>query len=126
MSEHSHADNHSPMRYVKIYFVLLFLLMVSVAGPMLGHRALTLITAFGIAIVKALMVCAYFMHLNIEKRYIWYLLYGMLLLVGIFFSGVATDIMRPKGRNWVNQSAENLIQEHANKKPSDEHGGHHE
>jgi hypothetical protein len=28
--------------------------------------------AFGIAAVKAAMVCAYFMHLKFEKRYVWW------------------------------------------------------
>ena len=65
MSEHTTA-----MHYVKIWALLLVLLVISILGPMLEIKILTLITAFGIAIVKALLVAAYFMHLNIEKRYV--------------------------------------------------------
>lgn len=117
-----HDHEHSPMQYVKIYVILLVLFAISVAGPMLEIRVLTLITAFGIAIVKALMVAAYFMHLNIEKKFVWYMLFGMLLLVGVFFTGVATDIMKPYGRNWVNAGAQYQIDSHAH--PT-EHGGEH-
>jgi caa(3)-type oxidase subunit IV len=61
--------------YVKIYITLVTLAAMSMLGPTLGIPALTLITAFGIALVKATMVAAYFMHLNIERRYIWFLLF---------------------------------------------------
>ena len=40
---------------------------VSVVGPMLGIRAVTLITAFGIALVKAYLVAKNFMHLNVAE-----------------------------------------------------------
>ena len=103
MSEHTSA-----IHYVKIWAVLLGLLVISILGPMLEIKILTLITAFGIAIVKALLVAAYFMHLSIEKRYVWYLLVMMLLVVGLFFAGTASDIMKPDGRNWVNSSAQEL------------------
>ena len=92
---------------------------------MLEIRVLTLITAFGIAVVKALMVAAYFMHLNIEKRYIWYMLFTMLLAVGMFFAGTCTDVMMPHGRNWVNKSATDLIEQHSKMKAAGGHGGEH-
>ena len=47
--------------------------MVSVAGPMLGVKWLTLITAFGIAIVKAYLVAKNFMHVNVEQRFVAYI-----------------------------------------------------
>jgi caa(3)-type oxidase subunit IV len=72
-AEHHH-DSHPPKYYVKIWGFLLILLVISFVGPELGIKWLTLITAFGIALVKAGMVCAYFMHMNIEKKYVWYIL----------------------------------------------------
>jgi caa(3)-type oxidase subunit IV len=111
-SDGAHA-HHPPIYYIKIYGWLLLLLVVSIIGPELGNRLLTLITAFGIAIVKALMVCAYFMHLNIEKRYIWYMLITMLLMVALFFAGTSADIRMTQGQNWKNQSALDLIEEHS-------------
>jgi caa(3)-type oxidase subunit IV len=100
-AEH-HDDHHPPKYYVKIWALLLVLLGVSILGPMIGIKWLTLITAFGIALVKAGMVCAYFMHLNIEKKVAWYILCATLLLLLVFFTGVAPDVMKPSGTNWRN------------------------
>lgn len=119
----SHGTDHGPLYYVKIWALLLVLLLISIAGPMLGHVWVTLVTAFGIALVKAGLVAAHFMHLNVEKRYIWYLLYTMLLAMGLMFIAVAPDVMKTEGRNWVNQAAVNMIEHYHKEGP--EGGGHH-
>lgn len=98
-AEHAHATHAHP-GYVKIWAILVGLLMLSVIGPMVGMLWLTLVTAFGIAIVKALMVAAYFMHLNIERTYIKYLLLIILALMLVLFAGVAPDVMKRAGQNW--------------------------
>ncbi len=106
----SDTSEHSSTRYVKIWIILTVLLLVSILGPMIGVKAITLVTAFGIAIVKATMVAAYFMHLNIEKRYIWYLLFMMLLFLGVLFAGLAPDIMESEGKNWSNPTPEAILE----------------
>lgn len=105
--EHSHAST-----YIKIWGLLLVLLVISVVGPMLEIRILTLITAFGIAFVKAAIVCAYFMHLNVEKKYVWYLLYTMLLMVGLFFAGTMTDVLKKDGERWQNAASYKYIEKY--------------
>ena len=102
MTQRAYADapRHDETNYVAIWGVLCALLGVSVLGPMVGIRFLTLITAFGIAIVKAYMVCRYFMHLNIEKKWVVYILGFMLALMVVFFGGVAPDVSRPEGLRW--------------------------
>ena len=62
---------------------------------------LTLITAFGIAIVKAYLVAKNFMHLNIEPRYAVYLLCTVLAFILLFFAGTAPDVMKHEGSHWV-------------------------
>ena len=62
MSEHAHPN------YVKIWAILLGLLAVSVAGPFLGIWWVTLITAFGVALVKAYLVSANFMRWRKASR----------------------------------------------------------
>jgi caa(3)-type oxidase subunit IV len=94
------APHHDETSYVAIWGVLCVLLGVSVLGPMVGIRLLTLITAFGIAIVKAYMVCTYFMHLRIEKKWVGYILGFMLALMLVFFGGVAPDVSRQEGLRW--------------------------
>ena len=103
----AHADAHAPHRnYVKIWAILLVLLTVSVIGPMFGIRVVTLITAFGIALVKAYMVAKNFMHLNIERQYVVYLIMTMLVFVLLFFAGTSPDVMKWEGDNWVKPKVE--------------------
>ncbi len=100
MSEHHHPN------YVKIWAILVGLLVVSVLGPMVGIQIVTLVTAFGIAVVKAYLVAKNFMHLDIEKRYIVYLLTTCLVFMFLFFAGTAPDVMEAEGSNWVKPSFE--------------------
>ena len=95
MSEAAHAYPN----YVKVWVILLILLTVSILGPMMEIPWLTVATAFGIAVVKTLMVAANFMHLKFEKRIIRFLLTIAFVLLGVFFFGVASDIVKIDGAN---------------------------
>ncbi len=99
--EHAHPD------YWKIYKWLVLLFVISYLGPELfpEQKSIVLLTAFGIAVVKALMVVSEFMHLNVEKRVIWYLMITCLILLFVFFAGVAPDVLNKSGNNWVADSA---------------------
>ena len=77
------------------------LLVVSVVGPMFGIKWLTLITAFGIACVKAYLVAKNFMHINVEPRFVAYLIITVLVFMLLFFAGVAPDVMKHEGAGWV-------------------------
>lgn len=109
MSDHSaHADDHAAhghTNYVKIWGILLVLLVISVAGPFLGHPIITLITAFGIAFVKAWLVIKNFMHLTIQPKVITYILATCLAFMLVFFAGTAPDVMEHEGARWENVSA---------------------
>ena len=101
MSEHAESEGHHEVNYVRIWQILLVLLAISVAGPFLEIQAVTLITAFGIAVVKAYLVAKNFMHLNVEPRYAVYLLLTVLVFLLLFFAGAAPDVMKHEGANWV-------------------------
>jgi caa(3)-type oxidase subunit IV len=127
----AHGDEAAHLaHYWKIYVTLLVLFIVSYFGPFVGElvhsKALVLVTAFGIALVKAYLVCAHFMHLNVEKRYITYLLTAAIVFMFLFFAGAAPDIMEHRGRNWENvaskQEAEQALKAQAE---AAKHGGHH-
>ncbi len=113
MSNHHETEtsHHEHPNYFKIYITLLVLLAISVLGPMVGIKWLTLITAFGIAGVKAYMVAAHFMHLKVEKKYINYFLLISLALMIFFFFAIAADIMKWEGQNW--RSTVPQIQSHS-------------
>jgi len=100
-----HDDGHHDVNYAKIYVALLVLLVISILGPELGITWVTLITAFGIALVKATMVINNFMHLKWEKNFIKWALVVSLLFVALFFFGVAPDVMKHDGLRWVNDAA---------------------
>ena len=134
MAEHQdHADDHGQAYYVKIWAILLVLLILSVLGPIVApHLAfgfleawmITLMTAFGIAVVKAYMVASKFMHLNVEKRYITYLLSTMLMLILLFFAGTAPDVMEHRGQNWENVAAEAEVERALAAEGKAAHGDH--
>ena len=102
------SDEHD-INYKRIYFALLGLLVVSVAGPFLEILWVTLMTAFGIALVKANLVIQNFMHLKSEKRLIKWMLMTSLLLMGLMVAGVAPDVMNHEGNNWENLAAQAAV-----------------
>ncbi len=123
------AEGHGPGHsahpdsfYVKIWGVLLVLLVVSVVGPELGIRVVTLITAFGIAVVKAYLVVKNFMHLGLEKKYIGYLLVTMLALMVLMVGGIGPDVLRHDGTRWSNVAAKKVVE--AGLKAGSGHGEH--
>jgi caa(3)-type oxidase subunit IV len=113
MADHAHANSHGHdhghgagehahhPNYVKIWAILLVLLVISVAGPFLGIKIVTLITAFGIAIVKAYLVAKNFMHIDIAAKYVTYIVVTLLVFMFLFFAGAAPDVMKHQGRNWT-------------------------
>jgi len=115
MSEHHASEGHSEAEshthhgpYVRIWAILLALLVVSVAGPLVAalveHRptavAITLSTAFGVAVVKAYMVAKNFMHINFTRRFVPYLVVLMVAFMVVLFAGVSPDVMKLEGQNW--------------------------
>lgn len=110
-----HAATHH-YDYVKIWGILLVLLVLSVAGPIVAGNfsptvklVMTLITAFGIAFVKAGIVIKYFMHLTVEKKYIGWLMLTMIAFMIVFFGGTSPDVMKHEGQRWTNTAAQDTV-----------------
>ena len=119
MSDHGATHHYN---YVKIWGILCALLAVSVAGPELGIPIVTLITAFGIAFVKAGIVIKYFMHLTTEKSFVHYFLITALVFMVLFFAGTAPDVMNHEGQNWENVAAKESV---IRGMEAGDHGGDH-
>ncbi len=125
MAGHSEDKGFFGNHYVKVYLVLLALLVVSILGPEVGGRmqqeveifgrsiglgvTLTLITAFGIAVVKAWLVIKNFMHLTIERVVPKLFLAASVLLLALFWGGIAPDVQLHEGRMWENVAAKEAI-----------------
>lgn len=118
-----------PKHYFKIWGYLTILFLVSFFGAMLGRDVIggeagfymVLLTAFGIAFWKAYLVVSEFMHLPLEKKYIFYIQATCLAFMLLFFFGVAPDVMRHEGTNWTNTAAIEAI-ERGWAKGSGDHG----
>jgi len=93
--------DHGAKHYIRIWQILLVLLIISIFGPFLEIAWITLITAFGIALVKAYLVAKHFMHLNVQPSYVGYLLTTCLVFMLLLFAGTAPDVMKKDGDNWV-------------------------
>jgi caa(3)-type oxidase subunit IV len=101
----SHAAHAGPHRnYVKIWALLVVLLMISVFGPFLGIRLVTLLTAFGVAVVKAYLVAKNFMHLDVEKPIIHWMMAIAVVFMALLFAGVSPDVMKHEGLRWEKPS----------------------
>lgn len=108
-SGHGGGAGHH-VNYVKIWGILVVLLVISVLGPMLEIRVVTLITAFGIALVKAYLVVKNFMHINLERKWIPYLMVTMLALMGLMVAGISPDVMKHDGLRWENVAAKQSVE----------------
>ncbi len=106
MAEQAHASHeaHAHPNYIKVYWTLVALLCVSVIGPMFGIKAVTLVTAFGIAAYKAYLVAKNFMHINVEKPFVTYLVLTVVVFMFLFFAGTAPDVMKAEGTRWSKPS----------------------
>ena len=126
-TQHSggHVAHHR--NYVKIWAILSGLLVVSVLGPMVGIRVVTLIAAFGVALVKAYLVAKNFMHLDIEKPIVGWLLAVALILMVVLYAGVAPDVEKSKGQGWEKTAGYHYMSDqakgegHSSEKPKPEH-----
>lgn len=113
-SEHHEEHGHGTGHYFKIYVTLLVLFIISVIGPEVGEftglRWITLVTAFGIAIWKARLVVNEFMHLNVEKRIMKWLLTTSLILMVLMVAGISPDVLNHRGNNWENLAAQAAVE----------------
>jgi caa(3)-type oxidase subunit IV len=99
--------------YINIWLIILVLFGVTIAVSQISpSRPLLVAIAFGIAVIQAVLVAAYFMHLKGEKRYIHYLLYSMLVAMAMLFMGTRTDVGHYSGEHWTATDTMKIIKEY--------------
>ena len=83
---------------------------------MLGIRAITLITAFGIALIKTYIIAAEFIHLKVEKRITTLIILSIIIIILIFYFNITPNIMKTSGQHWIKitpqTAAEETVPEH--------------
>jgi caa(3)-type oxidase subunit IV len=97
-------------KYVQTWAMLVALLIVSVLGSMSGVHWLVLVAAFGVAGAKSYLVARNFMHVNVEKRWILYLMLVCVSFLVVLFAGVAPDVTKHGGLNWSNEAAKHAVE----------------
>ncbi len=88
----------SPLTYVGVYLVLLVLTGLTVGIGYVDLRALNLVIALVIAVVKAGLIAWYFMHLRGSTGVQRLALLGGLFLLGILLLGTLDDYLT---RGWL-------------------------
>ena len=143
---HGHEDKYWPLgipaHYGKVWLTLVILFGVSYLGPLFIAPEVTkfagpnvgwvvlMVTAFGVAIWKASLVVKEFMHLPLEKHFIWYIEGIVVAFMLLFFFAVSPDVMQHEGRNWENREAMAAVErgkkEGAEKEREEKEGHHNE
>ena len=91
---HEVHEHISPMSlYIKVFGALLVLtaLTYGVSYMDLGNASLTV--AMAVAVVKASLVCMYFMHLKYDDRFNVFVFMSSVLFVAIFFAITIFDLV---------------------------------
>jgi caa(3)-type oxidase subunit IV len=83
--------------YVRIYWILVAALVVSLLLALLEHHMLAASLIFAVAIVKAALVAGYYMHLKFEPRYIVLVVVAGIATLFILFGGLVLDIVHVYG-----------------------------
>ncbi len=84
------ASHHGGLSYVQVFMILLVVTILEVGLAYMDvNKSLKIVTFVAMALYKAIMVAAYFMHLKFEKKGMWLiaavpLIIGPLIAVGTF------------------------------------------
>jgi cytochrome c oxidase subunit 4 len=83
----------SPSLYVRIAAMLMVLLGLTIAISFIDLGELNLVVALTIAIVKALLVVLYFMHVRYSPRLTWVVASAAIFWLAILFSLTMADFL---------------------------------
>lgn len=89
-------DRRHP-NYVAIWAVLMTALIFSLFLAYLHHAQLALLLIWLVAIVKAFLVIAFYMHLKFEPAHVAAILIAGVLALAILFFGLVPDIVHVYG-----------------------------
>ncbi len=93
----AHAAEPRHVNYAAIWGILMAALIVSLLLAYHEHKAAASALIFSIAIVKAGLVAAYYMHLKFEPRFIVLTVLAGLVCLFILFAGLLLDIVHVYG-----------------------------
>ena len=91
---HSEHHTHKPL-YIRIFVLLMILLVATVGAAWIQlPGSANLIVALTIAVIKAALIIAYFMHLKFERFSLFLTLFPMLIFCILMMLVFMPDSMR--------------------------------
>ena len=93
-----HTDTHQIPNYMAIFWWLLGLTIAEVAWAVIPHRSELMLASgiVGFAIIKAVLVALYFMHLKFERKTMGILFASTLILGCILVSVGIAELVLPR------------------------------
>lgn len=95
MSEETESHRDHTRKYVAIWGILVAALLVSLLLGGMNIPIVTVVLIFSVAIAKAYMVMAYFMHIKGAPIFVTVVLGSGALCLYLFFFGTLTDVVFP-------------------------------
>jgi cytochrome c oxidase subunit 4 len=97
--DHHHHDQHAGIATYTIIFVwLVVLMLLTIAAWAVSLGPFNIIIAMLIAIIKAVLVIMYFMHVKYSGRLVWVFSAGAFFWLGILLVLTMSDYL---SRTWV-------------------------
>ena len=93
MTQESASTEHNHPNYVAIWGILVAALLVSVLMGYMNLPVLTMVLIFSVAIFKAYLVVAHFMHLKLEPFFVVVIVVAGLACLYFLFFGLVPDIV---------------------------------
>lgn len=106
-AHHDHdSEKHHEQVYLKIFGALLVLTVITVGVSLADLGPLSLPVAIGVALVKASLVAAFFMHLKDDEKFNTFIFLGSTLFLAILISYFYIDI---NTRDSIEQKEGNFV-----------------
>ena len=95
MTEHHEEHRTTVQRYLVIWGILVAALLISMLIGEMQLPVVTVVFIFSIALVKAYLVLAYYMHLKNEPFFIVLIMAAGLACLYFLFFGLVPDLVYP-------------------------------
>jgi caa(3)-type oxidase subunit IV len=120
MTETQHSDHHGPsvQAYLVVFGALSVFTAISfIVNATVGRNLAGLAIIMGVAVCKALLVGAYFMHLIVDWKKLYYLIFPAFILGAMMMTVLMPDIVLAwpyeKGK-MPSPPINNIVQPHMN------------
>jgi cytochrome c oxidase subunit IV len=100
---------HSEWFYVQIFFALLVLLAITVGAAYIDLGFLNVVIAVTIAVIKAVLVVLYFMHVRYKSRLTWVFagaaFFWLVILLSLAMTDYGSRSWLPPATGWESMQA---------------------